>query len=237
MIIVFGIFIISLFSVVFALPNNLDSSDSSLSPGMNGPNGYGSSNNSGIIGGQRDSHGCLGPAGYSWNESEMACVREWENGTARYQNDSDFPLERFNNREIRMIDGPNGRKFIMGNFSFNCSECNFTRDLNNSERFQMHLSNGRFSDIKIMPEVANERALERLRIRVCNESQNCTMVLKEVGQGNETRPIYEVNATGNFRLFGLFKTRAKESVQIDSSTGEVISLKRPWWSFISTKSD
>jgi hypothetical protein len=31
-----------------------------------------------IIGGQRDEHGCLGPAGYSWNASIGACVREWE---------------------------------------------------------------------------------------------------------------------------------------------------------------
>ena len=30
------------------------------------------------IGGQRDEHGCLGPAGYSWNEDIEACVREWE---------------------------------------------------------------------------------------------------------------------------------------------------------------
>ncbi|MBN2142432.1 hypothetical protein JW711_03810 [Candidatus Woesearchaeota archaeon] len=31
-----------------------------------------------IIGGERDEHGCLGPAGYSWNETVGACVREWE---------------------------------------------------------------------------------------------------------------------------------------------------------------
>jgi hypothetical protein len=30
------------------------------------------------IGGQRDEHGCLGPAGYSWDEDIGACVREWE---------------------------------------------------------------------------------------------------------------------------------------------------------------
>lgn len=30
------------------------------------------------IGGDRDEHGCLGPAGYSWNESVGACIREWE---------------------------------------------------------------------------------------------------------------------------------------------------------------
>ena len=31
-----------------------------------------------LIGGDRDVHGCLGPAGYSWNASIGACVREWE---------------------------------------------------------------------------------------------------------------------------------------------------------------
>lgn len=30
------------------------------------------------IGGQRDEHGCLGPAGYTWNENFSACAREWE---------------------------------------------------------------------------------------------------------------------------------------------------------------
>ena len=30
------------------------------------------------IGGQRDEWGCLGPAGYSYDEEVRACVREWE---------------------------------------------------------------------------------------------------------------------------------------------------------------
>jgi len=30
------------------------------------------------IGGERDEHGCLGPAGYSWNSDIGACLREWE---------------------------------------------------------------------------------------------------------------------------------------------------------------
>lgn len=38
-----------------------------------------------VIGGDRDEHGCLGPAGFSWNEEEQECVREWEEGEARYQ--------------------------------------------------------------------------------------------------------------------------------------------------------
>ena len=35
-------------------------------------------NDSQLIGGNRDSQGCLGPAGYSFNSSIGACVREWE---------------------------------------------------------------------------------------------------------------------------------------------------------------
>lgn len=30
------------------------------------------------IGGDRDAHGCLAPAGYAWCERERACVRPWE---------------------------------------------------------------------------------------------------------------------------------------------------------------
>ncbi len=31
-----------------------------------------------LIGGQKDEHGCLGPAGYSWAEDVGACTRSWE---------------------------------------------------------------------------------------------------------------------------------------------------------------
>jgi hypothetical protein len=30
------------------------------------------------VGGQRDAHGCLGPAGYSYDEEIGACARGWE---------------------------------------------------------------------------------------------------------------------------------------------------------------
>lgn len=33
------------------------------------------------IGGQRDEHGCLTPAGYSWDEEVGACLRNWELNT------------------------------------------------------------------------------------------------------------------------------------------------------------
>jgi len=33
------------------------------------------------IGGQTGKHGCLIPAGYSWNETDQLCVREWTRQT------------------------------------------------------------------------------------------------------------------------------------------------------------
>ena len=32
----------------------------------------------GIVGGDRDAHGCIGSAGYTWCAREQACVRSWE---------------------------------------------------------------------------------------------------------------------------------------------------------------
>jgi len=31
-----------------------------------------------LIGGEKDEHGCLGPAGYAWSEEAGACLRDWE---------------------------------------------------------------------------------------------------------------------------------------------------------------
>jgi len=31
-----------------------------------------------LIGGDKDSHGCIGSAGYSWCEAKHKCLRVWE---------------------------------------------------------------------------------------------------------------------------------------------------------------
>jgi len=36
-----------------------------------------------LIGGQKDEHGCLIPAGYSWCEPKQKCLREWEEPCAK----------------------------------------------------------------------------------------------------------------------------------------------------------
>jgi hypothetical protein len=33
-----------------------------------------------LVGGDRDEHGCIGSAGYVWDEARQDCVRPWEVG-------------------------------------------------------------------------------------------------------------------------------------------------------------
>lgn len=35
-------------------------------------------NSQNIVGGDRDEHGCIGSAGYSWCETKQKCLRVWE---------------------------------------------------------------------------------------------------------------------------------------------------------------
>lgn len=39
---------------------------------------FGCNSNNNLIGGQKDTHGCLGPAGYSYNETANSCIRPFE---------------------------------------------------------------------------------------------------------------------------------------------------------------
>jgi len=107
----------------------------------------------------------------------------------------------------------------------------------NGSQLKIRLSNGRNAEIKIMPEVASQRALERLRLKNCNESQNCTIELKQIGEGNRTRAVYEARAEKEFRFLGLFRRRVNVSTQIDAETGEEIQTRKPWWSFLASEKE
>ena len=75
-------------------------------------------------------------------------------------------------------------------------------------------------EIKIMPDTASEVAIERLRLKVCSEKNNCTIELKEVGQGNNTRLRYVIQAMKE-RRFLWWKWKTKVKVEVDAETGEV----------------
>ena len=97
------------------------------------------------------------------------------------------------------------------------------------------LSNGRNAEIKIMPNTASETALARLRLKVCNESNNCMIQLKEVGMGNETKPAYEIQIERHSRILGIFEKKMQVGVNVDAETGEILKEHKPWWAFLATE--
>jgi hypothetical protein len=74
-------------------------------------------------------------------------------------------------------------------------------------------------EVKIMPDTASERAIEVLGLKVCNESNNCTIVLKEVGTGNQTKMAYQVKANEKRKFLWIFSKMREFKAEVDASTG------------------
>jgi len=109
-------------------------------------------------------------------------------------------------------------------------------NVTNSSKFYANKSNGKMSEIKIMPDVASEIALQRLRLKVCNETNNCIIVLKDVGTRNETDNKtleYELQVQRHVRILGLFQAKAQERAEINAENGKV-KIHQPWWMFLAT---
>ena len=104
------------------------------------------------------------------------------------------------------------------------SEVQCEKVLNTVENKTFHLSNGRNAEIKIMPETASERAVERLG------ELNFTIQLKEVGND---KVAYELTGNKEGRFLGIFKIIARVQAQIDAETGDVKIIK-PWLAFLAS---
>ena len=88
-------------------------------------------------------------------------------------------------------------------------------------KFYANVSGGR-KEIKVLPDVASERAQERFRIR------NYTVELKEVGN----KLVYEFEGEKEVRVLLFFKARMKVMAQTDAESGDTIQVKKPWWAFL-----
>lgn len=140
--------------------------------------------------------------------------------------------------QIQIMSHERGRARIRSNNTEAETEMNLTtgRDENNRTNIQARLSsNGRKANIKIMPDQASERALQRLRLRNCNETNNCSIQLKETGKGNKTRAIYEVRARKKAKVLGIFNANMDVEAEVDSETGEVVRSRKPWWAFLASE--
>ena len=98
-----------------------------------------------------------------------------------------------------------------------------------------HFENRSDIEVKIMPDTASENALARLRLHVCNESNNCTIQLKEVGKDKDRKVHYNVKADKDVKILGFMKAKMHVESEVDANTGEVTSVKQPWWAAISSE--
>ena len=77
-----------------------------------------------------------------------------------------------------------------------------------------------------MPETASQNAIQQLG------QLNFEVELKEVGEGDKARLVYELTGKKNGRFLGIFKIQARVQAQVDAENGEVIKTTKPWWSFL-----
>ncbi len=116
------------------------------------------------------------------------------------------------------------------------TKLNLTQVKNGSgSKLEVKLSNGRNAEIKIMPSSASEIALARLRIKVCNETNKCTIELKEVGSTGNEKVEYNIQIERHSKILGIFEKKMQVSVEVDAETGNVMAEHKPWWAFIATE--
>lgn len=200
-----------------------------------------------------DEHGCIPSAGYTWNATEEKCVREWETGEERYQdqNQNAGDTQNMEQNRVKVQDGEHinqdGQMFQIqtkaedkymlkaNGIEADC-DCNMTQEkVENKTKLKVQLSNGVNAEVKLMPDVASERALERLRLKVCSSENNCTLELKEVGKEDAPKLAYEVQIERHSRILGIFQAKMQVKTQVDAQDGEVIKVDKPWWAFLASE--
>lgn len=108
-------------------------------------------------------------------------------------------------------------------------------EFENTTAIRAELSNGKNYSIKVMPDEASQKAIEKLQLKVCNPEEGCQIELKEVGEKNQAKATYEIKAKKEGKFLGLFKTKIDVEVQVDAETGEVIKTKKAWWAFLTSE--
>lgn len=104
----------------------------------------------------------------------------------------------------------------------------------NGTKLRAILSNGRYAEVKVLPNTAARVAVERMQAKC--EERNCTVVLKEVSEGNnKSRAVYSVETEKEARALWIFKTKMRVKGEVDSETGEVIRIAKPWWAFLANE--
>lgn len=115
-------------------------------------------------------------------------------------------------------------------------DCEMTQEkVGNQTKLKVQLSNGVNAELKVMPDTASEKALEQIRIRTCNPENECSLELKEVGEGKKTQLAYELQTQRKAKFLGLFGSNMEVKAQISAENGEVLGVDKPWWAFLASE--
>jgi hypothetical protein len=112
--------------------------------------------------------------------------------------------------------------------------CEFYQD-ETQTRLYARMSNGDDAEVKVMPDVASQTALNKLRLQTCDGE--CILELKEVRVGSETRMAYELQTQRQSKVLGLFGAEMQVRAQVDAETGEIVRTQKPWWAFLASESE
>jgi hypothetical protein len=91
-------------------------------------------------------------------------------------------------------------------------------------------SNGEETEIEVLPDQAQEIALEKMRVRACNSESRCNLTLKE----DREKLKYEMQLERHSRILGIFSKKMQVKTQVDAENGEV-AVYKPWWAFLATE--
>jgi hypothetical protein len=101
----------------------------------------------------------------------------------------------------------------------------------NKTKLSVKLSNGSKKELKTMPNEAEKVALERVKVQACNSENNCNLTLKE----EKEKLKYELQLERHSRILAIFAKKMQVKTEIDTDTGEVTNVAKPWWAFLATE--
>ncbi len=101
---------------------------------------------------------------------------------------------------------------------------NISTEFENDSNLEVKTSDGEKHKLRVLPDEARQIIMERLKaLNITN------ITLEEVKHKNIPRVIYNIESNKHGRFLGVFKLGLKVDSQVDPTTGEVLSVNKPWW--------
>ncbi|MCX8179036.1 MAG: hypothetical protein N3D75_04390 [Candidatus Aenigmarchaeota archaeon] len=169
------------------------------------------------------------------NREDMNTQNQGDQSQLKIQESNEIRLQENVSNDAKAGKSENAANSGQYNMSIKTRVNLVQQNQGNNTKISVQLSNGRNAEIKVMPNTASDIAIQRLRLRVCTEENNCSIELKEVGQGDQVRAVYEVQAQKQAKILGIFATKLQLRAQIDAENGET-KIQKPWWSFLAVES-